>query len=68
VLEGDKDGCGETLGDAALADGLLEGPVDSSDEGLKEESRRLTFSQNRQGSFSRISSFVSTLAILINSF
>ena len=36
MLEGDEEGWAETLGDAELADGELEGPVDGSDEGLEE--------------------------------
>jgi hypothetical protein len=35
LLEGHEEGCAETLGDAELADGVLEGPLDGSDEGLE---------------------------------
>jgi hypothetical protein len=34
-LDSDKGGCAGTLGDAELAHGEFEGPVDGSDEGLE---------------------------------
>jgi hypothetical protein len=36
LLKGDEAGCAETLGDTELAEVGLEGPVDDSDEGLKD--------------------------------